>query len=135
MVLRSTKTVSIQPTNFSMLLSTTLSRQYCLQSCPSSDILIIYVTHGLTIVDIIAVHRRPRNESPNFKLLFNCSMKNSGSRPETSKKNSITSSTTSTGKKSSIIYKSIYLNIESLIGKYNKKEKSREKLQQQPISK
>jgi hypothetical protein len=52
-------------------------------------------------------------------------MKNSGSRPESSKKNSIISSTTNTSKKNSVIYKSIYLNIENLIGKYNKKEKSR----------
>lgn len=56
-------------------------------------------------------------------------MKNSGSRPDSSKKHSLASSTTSTGKKNSVIYKSIYLNIENLIGKYNRKERSREKPQ------
>lgn len=60
-------------------------------------------------------------------------MKNSGSRPDSSKKHSLASSTTSTAKKNSVIYKSIYLNIENLIGKYNRKEKSREKPQQQLV--
>lgn len=54
-------------------------------------------------------------------------MKNSGSRPDSSKKHSLGSSTTSTAKKNSVIYKSIYLNIENLIGKYNRKEKSKER--------
>ena len=54
-------------------------------------------------------------------------MKNSGSRKKKKKKHSLGSSSTGTAKKNSVIYKSIYLNIENLIGKYNRKEKSREK--------
>lgn len=61
-------------------------------------------------------------------------MKNSNSRVEVSKKKSISSSNTSTGKKPSIIYKSIYLNIENLIDKYNRKEKSKEKSTTKAVS-